>query len=308
MSNFFSGRVRGAETGRVEKLNPAQEELVAALASAALPAIEQVQGATVPGQQFGPSAAAPLQQQAFGLAAGLPDLFGISPTGISEGFSPIAKFAQNQFQQETIPNIAAAAGFEGGARSSGFQNILAREGRNLNLGLASQLAGIQLGLPGQLAGIGGQQRQIQESQREFALQQFQAGAPEADPRLGFIGPAFTSAFDTTVQQGAFDPSVASQVLGPGASIIGAIAGSDERFKEDIETIENALDKVLTLDGKTYKYKAKDKERDAGVIAQDIEKVLPEAVIEDENGMKYVKYDAVLALLVNAVKELAGKVA
>ena len=82
--------------------------------------------------------------------------------------------------------------------------------------------------------------------------------------------------------------------------------SDKRLKEDIETIEDALDKVRKLDGKVYKFIFKDKERDGGVIAQDVERVLPEAVVEI-NGIKHVKYEAVIALLVNAVKELDRKV-
>ena len=92
----------------------------------------------------------------------------------------------------------------------------------------------------------------------------------------------------------------------GGSMLGA-AGlmSDERLKENIKPIENALDKVKQLDGKTYNFICKS-EPDAGVIAQDLEKILPEAVIE-QNGIKYVKYEAVIALLVNAVKELARKV-
>lgn len=217
---------------QVEKLTPAQEQLVAQLARQAGPAISAVQGATIPGQQFAPGGPSPLQQQAFGLAEQLPGQLQFDPSRIAGQFEPVAEFARRGFQEETIPAIAGAAGFSGTARSSGFQDILAREGRNLELGLASQLGQQQIGaferaqdrtgqLPGVLAGIGGLQGSFSEAQRLFNLQNFQAAAPERDPRLGFIGPAFTSAFDTAItQQGA----------GLGASLLtGAVGGFAQGF-------------------------------------------------------------------------------
>ena len=86
-----------------------------------------------------------------------------------------------------------------------------------------------------------------------------------------------------------------------------IAASDKRLKENIEHIDNALEKVKELDGNTYNFKTNNpRNRDGGIMAQDLEKILPEAVTEI-NGIKYVKYAAVVALLVNAVNELAKKV-
>jgi hypothetical protein len=81
---------------------------------------------------------------------------------------------------------------------------------------------------------------------------------------------------------------------------------DIRFKENIARIEDSLEKVKALDGKTYNYtEAPDVER-GGIIAQDLEKVLPEAVKEIQ-GVKFILLDAVIGLLVNAVKELNEKV-
>lgn len=77
--------------------------------------------------------------------------------------------------------------------------------------------------------------------------------------------------------------------------------SDIRLKENINRIENALEKLMKLDGKTYNFK-NDTNRQAGVIAQDVEKVLPEAVIEHKD-IKHVDLHGVVALLVNAMKEL-----
>lgn len=294
----FSGGSKGGGTQKVEKLTPEQQQLVALLAARASPAIRGVTGATIPGMQFAPGGPTTLQQQAFGMAG----------QDFGQLMAPVGQFAQNMFQQETIPSIMGALGAQGMARSSGAPEILGRQGRNLSLGLASQFAPMQFQQPGMMAGLGGMQRGIGEEQTQFGLQRFMAGTPEQDPRLGFVGPAFTSAYDTAVQQGFYSPGLGSQLLGAGSQLGAAyLLGSDERLKEDIEHIDNALEKLNQLDGKIYKFKFKDKERDGGVIAQELEKVLPEAVV-DVNGIKYVKYEAVIALIINAVNELARKVA
>ena len=89
------------------------------------------------------------------------------------------------------------------------------------------------------------------------------------------------------------------------------AYSDRRLKDDIQPIEGALEKVGTLSGNTYQRNDlldKDPERRyAGVIAQEVEVVLPEAVSEAEDGTKTVDYNAVIALLVESVKELKAEV-
>jgi len=83
--------------------------------------------------------------------------------------------------------------------------------------------------------------------------------------------------------------------------------SDRRMKRNIKSIDSALGRVKTLNGYTYNYVSDSPEnRNGGIMAQDIEKVLPEAVIEKE-GIKYVKYDAVVGLIVNAVKELSDRI-
>ncbi len=308
----FSGDVKGQSVQQVNKLTPAQQRLVELLAGKAAPAISGVTGATVPGMEFAPGGPSPLQEQAFGMMGQMPGMF---EGGIQQMMQPVGEFARQGFQQETIPAIMGALGAGGMARSSGAAQILGREGRNLELGLASQFAPMQLqsqqmqmGVPGMMAGMGGLQRGIGEEQTQFGLSRFMQAAPEQDPRLGFVGPAFTSAYDTAVQQGFMSPGLGSQLLGAAGGIMSGMGAmkSDERLKENIKHIGNALEKIGKIDGKIYKFKFKDKERDAGVIAQDLEKILPEAVVEVD-GIKYVKYEAVIALLVNAVNELARKV-
>jgi len=81
------------------------------------------------------------------------------------------------------------------------------------------------------------------------------------------------------------------------------AYSDERVKENINTIENALDKVKALRGVTYNRTDKeDKSEKIGVIAQEIQEVLPQVVHEQEDGMLGVSYGNITAVLIEAIKE------
>ena len=84
------------------------------------------------------------------------------------------------------------------------------------------------------------------------------------------------------------------------------AFSDERLKDNIETLEDSLDKVEQLRGVTY---TRDGKENIGVIAQEIEKILPEIVLtaDDEMGTKSVDYSRITAVLIEAVKELSERV-
>ena len=75
------------------------------------------------------------------------------------------------------------------------------------------------------------------------------------------------------------------------------ATSDERLKSDIKTIDNALDKVMNMRGVSY---VKQAEKGIGVIAQEIEKVLPEVVTDGE--YKSVAYGNIVGVLIEAIKE------
>jgi hypothetical protein len=77
--------------------------------------------------------------------------------------------------------------------------------------------------------------------------------------------------------------------------------SDERLKENIIPINNALDKVESLQGVSFNWKANG-DKSIGLIAQDVEKTLPEIVLTDANSYKSVQYGALVAVLVEAIKE------
>jgi hypothetical protein len=92
--------------------------------------------------------------------------------------------------------------------------------------------------------------------------------------------------------------------------------SDERLKKDIVKIDNALDKVSQLNGYTFEYLA-DGKKSAGVIAQEVEKVMPSAITEstlplkmgddDKTEYKTVQYDQLHGLMIEAIKELKAEI-
>jgi hypothetical protein len=84
--------------------------------------------------------------------------------------------------------------------------------------------------------------------------------------------------------------------------------SDERLKTDLKPIQNATEKVATLRTVTGRFKTDEKNVSRSfLIAQDIQKVFPEAVSNTPDGMLGVSYTDVIPLLVAAIKELNAKV-
>ena len=78
------------------------------------------------------------------------------------------------------------------------------------------------------------------------------------------------------------------------------ATSDIKFKDNIQNISNAVDKIISISGVTFNWK-ESREISAGVIAQDVEKVFPEVVKINED-TKTVNYNGLVGLLVEVVKE------
>jgi hypothetical protein len=85
--------------------------------------------------------------------------------------------------------------------------------------------------------------------------------------------------------------------------------SDGRFKKNINSISNALATVLNLEGVTYNWRTEEfpersfgERMEYGVIAQQIEKIIPELVDTDEKGYKSVQYSHMVPLLIEAIKE------
>jgi hypothetical protein len=82
------------------------------------------------------------------------------------------------------------------------------------------------------------------------------------------------------------------------------SSSDENLKKDIATIENALEKVNQLRGVEFTWKDNN-EKSMGLIAQELQKVFPELVSEDQNGLS-INYNGLIGVLIQAIKELTDK--
>ena len=144
---------------------------------------------------------------------------------------------------------------------------------------------------------------------------------------GYVGIGVTAP-NTTLQVGGSCKLDVSLGVGTDASgttgeiratnNVTAYYSSDIALKENISPIGNALDKLSQISGVEFDW-TKDyiddhggedgyfvRKHDVGVIAQEIKKVLPEVVAERQDGTLAVRYEKIIALLIEAVKELKGK--
>jgi hypothetical protein len=120
-----------------------------------------------------------------------------------------------------------------------------------------------------------------------------------DPSTGNVG------IKTNNPSGIHQLFVAGSIYANGD----VVAFSDSNYKTDLKIIDAALAKVDALHGYTFQRSdSDDAKRFAGLIAQEVEDVLPEVVYTDEKGIKSVAYGNVTALLVEAIKELKEQVA
>ena len=99
-------------------------------------------------------------------------------------------------------------------------------------------------------------------------------------------------------------------LGVTGDII-AFQSSDETLKDNIAPIPNALDKVISISGNTFNWNEKSSREgqgDTGVIAQEVEKLdLPGVTTTRDDGTKAVRYEKLIPLLIEAIKELKNEV-
>ena len=85
--------------------------------------------------------------------------------------------------------------------------------------------------------------------------------------------------------------------------------SDEHLKKSIEPLQGSLKKVMKLQGVSYEWRLEElpdrgftNQRQIGLIAQNVEEVLPELVRTDKDGYKAVSYEKMSAILIEAIKE------
>ena len=110
---------------------------------------------------------------------------------------------------------------------------------------------------------------------------------------------FVDTANSRVGVGTTVPSTTLQVSGT-ITCTDINSTSDIKLKENIHSINNPLDKVMQINGVGFRWKDT-KEEALGVIAQDIEEVLPELVKNNEH-TKTVNYNGLIGVLIEAVKE------
>jgi hypothetical protein len=80
------------------------------------------------------------------------------------------------------------------------------------------------------------------------------------------------------------------------------SGSDEGIKSNIKTVENALDKTLLLRGVEFNLNIEPERKRIGLIAQEVELIIPEVVRTDDEGLKSIEYQYLVGLLIEAIKD------
>lgn len=95
-------------------------------------------------------------------------------------------------------------------------------------------------------------------------------------------------------------------LGNQATVTSLVMRSDKRLKTSIKRIEKPVEKLSQLNGYTYQFKDKNVST-AGLLAQEVKEVLPTAVVEQDDGMLSLDYNAVIALLVETVNEQSKRI-
>ena len=102
----------------------------------------------------------------------------------------------------------------------------------------------------------------------------------------------------------------NNTLNVGGDVV-AFASSDERLKDNIKPIENPLDIISKISGNTFDWNSEKQDiyngKDYGVIAQEIKEVMPELVDTRDSGYLAVKYDKIVPLLIESIKELKREI-
>jgi len=111
--------------------------------------------------------------------------------------------------------------------------------------------------------------------------------------------------------GSISPSAVAGRIDASNDVV-AFSTSDKRLKENIQPIENALDKLDKIGGYTFDWNDQVEihgyeGHDVGVIAQEIESILPEVVTTRDNGYKAVKYEKIVPFLIQCIKELKDEI-
>ena len=249
-----------------------------------------------------------------GVISGSSQLIATLPSGVVSGSSQVTGIGNAQLTNSTISGVSLGSnlytltigsGLSGtsyngsGAvtiTNTGVISITTSSGLSTNTNAAGNVSITNTGVTSITAGTG---IGISGGTGGVTISIGQEVATTSNVRFGSIG------------VGTNASGVSGEIRATGD--ITAFFSSDIRLKENIQPIQNALTKVKSISGNTYDWKEgyeeihSHKGNDVGVIAQEIEQILPEAVIDRETGYKAVNYEKIIPLLIEAIKELSDKV-
>ena len=208
--------------------------------------------------------------------------------------------------EATRPYIQEAARTAAGLRQAGFGQALGAaesdlerqmRGRQFQAGLLGGLQAEQAARLGQLGQIGLQQQALQQAALDVPYQEFQRALAYGPQQIGLLGQAMAP---TTAGQTQQQKTGTGDILGGAAQLAGAalMGGmnpfsfmSDKRLKDNIEYIGKSKDghKIYTWEWNDIAKKLGVDTPTIGVLAQEVMKYMPEAVMEDENGYYRVNY-------------------
>jgi hypothetical protein len=226
---------------------------------------------------------------------------------------------QRLMQQQQSRAAAAKAGAYGGTRQAVQEALqqqaalqtgaqaaaqLAQQGFGQAAALGAQDIGLRQQAAAGLQGVGAQQQAMNQANLDLAYQDFMRQQNYPLQQLQILQQGFTQIPSGGTQQTTQNLSGAQQfgqVLS-NAAALAYLFPSDKRMKENIVKMKSPLASLGELSGYEYEYKGSDMPT-GGVMAQDVERVMPHAVAKADNGMKMVNYPEVTGLLVEAVKEL-----
>lgn len=215
----------------------------------------------------------------------------------SQGFTQAAQLAAQDVaaRQAQAAQLAGLGAQQQAIRSQQAQQLLSAGGAEDALRQAQAQ---------QLMQVGGIEQGLQQQQLDLAYQDFLRQQQYPLQQLGILQ-AGLGQFPAQNEQVTTQRMSPGQQIGQGVSTLASLAylfSSDKRMKENIDRMDSPLSQIGKLAGYDYNYKGDD-QRTGGVMAQDVRRVMPDAVAQGDNGMMAVNYPKVTGLLVEAVKEL-----
>jgi hypothetical protein len=216
------------------------------------------------------------------------------PSGIVSGSSQISGITNSQLVNASITIAGTSTTLGGLITADQIRTAIGTIVTGSSQITATSTTGFATGVKTQLDA-----NTVVSGSSQITLSSTTGGGTSANVQFGSLGIGTTAS------------GVSGEIRATGD--ITAFYSSDIRLKENIQPIQNALEKVESISGNTYDWKEgyeelhSHKGNDVGVIAQEIEEILPQIVTNRDNGYKAVQYEKIVPLLIEAIKELSAKI-